>query len=244
MKKPKKIAILGILTLIVSLIFGLPHLLIPYLLNEVDYQPFVFDTDLTFVFEEAHIYAMKTREAMLSGIFLSEIQTNSFHDWPSPFTGESLPAIIMAVLAKITGSISTAFIVGDFVSPPLTFLLLFWFTYQISKDFLVSLLPGLATLLAHELIAFVPYPSLIDYYFAHFDYDQFLFFSRNFHPQISFPFFLLALIFFQRALTSGSKRAIIVAGLSFYPSNSYNHWFHYWNLLFFKPILFQRLTAR
>lgn len=199
----------------VSLLFGLPHLLVPVILEGDKYSPLGGGSgpQPAIATEEVYTYASEVQEILEGKFPISDTQLVDYKNSPSPFSGETLPAVVMAVLSKLSGSVENSFMVADFFLPPITV----WFLYKLSRRLGVgqglSILTGVTTVTATKLIELVPYlrPTW-DYLVGLKGSDDFLFFSRNFHPQFSFLLFLGMLLAIIDAMKIGDRKRIVIAG--------------------------------
>ena len=79
---------------------------------------------------------------------------------------------------------------GGFLFPPIAVWLMYWLSRRLSVPRSLSLLAAVTAVTATKLIELVPYPRPVwDYLIGLKGSDDFLFFSRNFHPQLSFLLF-------------------------------------------------------
>lgn len=208
--------LVGLILIGTGLLFGLPHLLIPRLLGGNKYSSLGGGEGIqsAIVTEEVYTYAPEVQEILEGRFPVRDTQLSDYKNTPSPFAGETLPALIMAVLSKLTGSVENGFTAADFLFPPMAV----WLIYRLSRGLGVerplALLTGTAAIIATKLIELVPYPRPVwDYMVNLKGSDDFLFFSRNFHPQLSFLLFggmMLAVI---AAIKTGGRKRIILAGV-------------------------------
>jgi len=111
--------------------------------------------------------------AVYETFFYAPKVTNPFHQ-----PGELVPAGLMWLLAKLTGSVVNAFIAADFIFPSVTFLALFLLTR--------SILISLSVLVFYHYLTYFPYlPSVIRLFFHYFQSGSYWPLIRGFHPQIS-----------------------------------------------------------
>lgn len=165
------------------------------------------------VTEEVYTYVPEVREITEGKFPVRDTQLGKYKYTPSPFVGETLPAMIMALLSKLTGSVEAAFAAADFLFPPMTVWLIYWLSCRLGVTRQWSLLTAAAAVTATKFIELFPYPRpLWDYVVRLKGSDDFLFFSRNFHPQLSFLLFAGMLAVVIEALHVGGWRRIMVAG--------------------------------
>lgn len=225
-----------VISLLIGLIFILPHFLIPSFLKSFKkYNPLILNPlKGQIAFEETYTYLPATQE-VLEGRFPRDSYIFEYKDMFSPFIGETFSSLVMATLTKIFSSITLAFTIADFLFPLLIFLVLYFLMLDITKDKLLSIVVGATILFVPEFFAAIPYPKALWKYFFNFRANQFLFFSRNFHPQLSFLIWFIALYFLYKALRSDKKRFVFLAGL-FLGLLFYTYLF-YWTFTWFSFVI-------
>lgn len=215
----------------VSLIFGFYHLTIPLIYKISPYSPLSLNTQTSSLsVDETIAYATKTQEILNGQIALSDLFIWEYKGYPSPLRGEIVPAIIMAGLAKLGGGIDKAFILADFISPAVSFLLLSRFFILLTGKKYFSIVTALMIMFFYNYFRLFPYlPSAISQFWQALNDGYPSPFTRSFHPQISFPFFMLALIALwqKRRLCLG-----IIIGLLFYTD-----WFYWTFMLAFVALM-------
>lgn len=185
--------ILSIAIVLVSLIYGLPHLIFSYNLGN-NYNPLSLSTNTRIARDETRAYAPFVNFILKGNFPLHDVYVEEYKSFPTPFLGETFPALIFAFLAKATGSISNAFIAGDFIFPPMIFLMLFLITRIFIKNTYYCLAVALLTVISRDFISVIPYPlATINYFLGVNNSDYQLYLSRAFHPQITFLILLLAI---------------------------------------------------
>lgn len=204
------------LALLVSLVFGFYHFTIPQISQLKNYSPLALNQQTSsFTFDETNAYAPQVRE-FLDGNFLSgDALVWEYKSFPSPFKSNIVPVWIMGGLAKLTGSVSGGFILADFIWPPVVFLSLTYFIYQLTKKPYWAATGALATMFFFRYFDYLPYvPSIIKLIIDSYRIGSASAFVRSFHPQITLPFF----IFFCLALWQNKKPWLlgISLGLLFY----------------------------
>lgn len=186
-----------ILAGVISLIVGLPHVLIPRIISPAKYDPLQFNSNggSAITMEEVYTYVPEVKEILESKVWVTDTQVAEYNGQSTPFVGETALAWIMAGLARLTGSTQNAFIVADFVFPAVIFLLVYAIVWLFTKSQVVSATAGTVLVIWPELLVLLPYPSaLISSIKSAFDPRDFLFISRNFHPQLSLSAYLFAFL--------------------------------------------------
>lgn len=206
----------GFILIGTGLLFGLPHLLIPIILGGNKYSPLGGGEGMqsAIVTEEVYTYVPEVREILEGRFPIRDTQLSEYKKASSPFVGETLPAVIMALLSRPTGSVEGAFMAADFLFPPMAV----WLIYRLSRGLGIgrplALLTGAATVITTRLIELVPYPWPVwDYLVNLKGSDDFLFFSRNFHPQLSFLLFGGMLMTVNMAIKTGGQKRMALAGV-------------------------------
>ncbi|MBI5357180.1 hypothetical protein HZB78_06250 [Candidatus Collierbacteria bacterium] len=184
-----------ILAIICGLIVGLPHFLIPKLITPQTYDPlhFYLGQGSSITMEEVYTYVPEVREILEGKFWVTDTQVAEYSGRPTPFAGETGLAWVMAGLVKLTGSMENAFMAADFLFPAITFLLVYAIMISFAKEKIFGLAAGAIVVLWPEIIALIPYPAaILSSIKSAFNPRDFLFISRNFHPQLSLPAYLFA----------------------------------------------------
>ena len=116
--------LLPLLIIVMSVIYGLPHLIIVKKLGQ-SYDPLVISASSPVARDKTFAYAPFVKFILKGNIFLGESYTKEYSSYPTPFLGETFPSIIMAILSLATGSIDRAFLAADFIFPPIILVLIF-----------------------------------------------------------------------------------------------------------------------
>lgn len=219
---------------LIGLVFVSPHFIRANLLKDqnIQYSPFAPNSKLVqTAYEEMYGYAPEVQEILRGNIFVRDPYTFENNNIPSPFVGQSFPAIIMAAVSMVTGSVSNAFIVSDFIFPALIWIELFFLIKIATKKFTFSIVVATATVFFLELIYYLPYPNLTTKYLFDPQTKRFLTFMRSFNPQLSFLVLLTAYSAVYLSLKSHSRKILVVAavvsGLLFYT------YIYYWTTFIF-----------
>lgn len=181
------------IAVLMSLLYGVHHLLMPRFLPEgLLYKPVTYESDT-----DAGGYYGPRANAFFSR---NEIPLPSFLPILNP--------LIMGGFGRVFGSMERAYIVSDFLFPPLIFLAVYALAREVLRRhlpalvlasfFIVSPLAALLSPSAKILSAAVPL------YFSSFEY-----------PKITFLFYVGALFFILRAVTLGGRKNILLAGVFF-----------------------------
>ncbi|MDO8464216.1 MAG: hypothetical protein Q7S46_03045, partial [Gallionella sp.] len=196
-KKMKQHRLAILLSVFIGIIVGLPHLLIPRIIVPAKYDPLQFNPEggSAITMEEVYTYVPEVKEITEGKFWVTDTQVAEYNGRSTPFVGETGLAWVMAGLAKITGSIQNAFIVADFIFPAVTFLLVYAIVWLFTRSQVVSAAAGTVLVIWPELLVLFPYPNvIISAAKSAFDPRDFLFISRNFHPQLSLPAYLFAFL--------------------------------------------------
>lgn len=208
--------VLSAFIILVSVIYGLPNIILTAKLGK-DYQPLVITRESPYAKDETYAYAPQVKHILEGNISVGEVYVKEYQNLPTPFFGETLPSWLMAALASVTGSIPSAFIAADFIFPPIVFLLLLAITRIYIKNFLFAASVAFLIVIARDLIAVIPYPhSIYQYLTVAEQRNQFLYFSRAFHPQVTFVVFAIAFITLFNLLKSpNSLKLRLIHGVTF-----------------------------
>ena len=226
----KKNLLLTLFILTVSIIYGLGHFIAPQ--NICGKQDLLCFTQISRVTrDEIFAYAPFVNHILKGNFFLGDVYTYEYSDHPSPFIGETAPALVFAALSIITGSIEKSFVVGDFIFPPIIFLLFYFFIQLFIKNKLFAVAVALLTVMMRDFIAVIPYPkAVIEYLLAADNQLYSLIFLRSFHPQLTFVIFLAAIFSLFKLVKKPTKAMIVttsvLSGLLFYS------YIFYWTYFF------------
>src|SRR3989304_6533932 len=187
--------ILAIFIILVSLIYGLPHLILSSKVG-IQYKPLVISKISPIARDELYAYAPLVNYIKNGHLLVKDAYVAEYSNFPTPFMGESIPSIIFGALSQITGSIDKAFIAADFIFPPIIFLLLLIIAKLFVRNNFFALSTVFLTSIARDFIAVIPFPhATYQYLTVAENQNYFLYLSRSFHPQLTYIFFLCALIF-------------------------------------------------
>lgn len=207
--------ILAIFIILTSFIYGLPNIILSLKLGN-GFTPFTLSYVSPIARDESFAYAPEVNYILQGHLFLKDAYVYEYALSPSPFMGESAPSIIFAFLSKLTGSLESSFVAADFIFPPIIFVLLFKLTRIFIKNNLNSLSIAFIATVARDFIAVIPFPhETIQYLTAAENQNYLLYFSRAFHPQLTFIFLSLALITFLKMIEAPRRKYIILSGLLF-----------------------------
>lgn len=226
--------LISLLIILVSIIYGLPNIVLLSKLGE-DYTPLVISGGSPIARDEAFAYAPFVNYILKGHFFLKEAYVLEYANFPTPYIGETVPSLIIAALAKMTGSIERAFIVGDFIFPPIIFILIYSIGRQFIKNKLFCASASFLTVISRDLIALVPYPvETLKYLTFAEGRNYLLFLSRSFHPQLTLIFFLMSIIMSIGLLKKPESKVYMISlgiffGILFY---SYFFYFTYFSLFF------------
>ena len=222
MSKSLKIQIiLSVLVILVSFIYGLPNIIMANKLGS-DYNPLVISQKSPIARDEAFAYAPFVNYILRGNLFIRDAYVVEYANYPTPYLGETAPSLVFASLAKLSGSVENAFIIGDFIFPPMIFLLLYILAGLFIKHKLFALTTAFLTVIARDFIAVIPYPHETFQYLTFAEGQNYLlYFSRSFQPQITFIFFVTAILLLIKLLKNPPNKLVILAlglvfGLLFY----------------------------
>jgi hypothetical protein len=220
--------LLGTALLATCLIFGLPHLLIPYMLGpDRAYTPFAISGVSSVTYDKTATYAAMANYTALR--FKPPYDTDVWETRDVPVPVTTAPFFVLAMLNAFAGGLDNVFRLCDFVLPPLAAFMLYLLLLEVTGSRRISLVGSFATI----LISFGPrnflgVPLLLLSGQAS-SIVQPLEYSRLLHPELSFTLLATALLFLWRTLQRGRRReallAGVVGGLLFY---TYVYYFPIW----------------
>jgi len=222
---------------IVSVIYGFPNIILSLKLGE-NYNPLPISGFSPIARDEAFAYAPEANFILKGNLFLKEMYVKEYQNTPTPFLGETAPSLVYAVLSKLTGSIEKAFIAGDFIFPPIIFVLLYLVARIYINNNFFALSAAFLTVIARDFIAVIPYPHET-FQYLNFEEGQnyLLYFSRAFHPQLTFIFFSLAVLATVKMFQSPNKKFPIVLTGMLIGILFYSYIFYWTYFLFFSGLL-------
>jgi hypothetical protein len=201
------------LCLFVSIVHGLPHLLIPlHLSSSQQYTPFATDGVSALTYDESYIYAAQANYTYSHSKPAYDTDLYEYRDIPAVFP--FVPSYLIAALARISGGIDRAFILSYFLFPPIAFLLIYGLVSHSSHSGRIGAVAGLFTI----LVAFGPrnffgvIPETLRT--GRFSAIQPLEYSRLLHPQLSFTLFLAALYLLWLAINRPSISLLLANGVA------------------------------
>src|SRR5579872_3915353 len=207
--------ILTFLIIIVSLIYGLPNLLL-YNRYGSNFTPFTLNGS-PIARDETFAYAPEVNFILKNKSLLKEIYVEEYKNSPTPFMGESAPAAVLAILAFVTGSLEKAFVISDFVFPPIIFTLFFIIAKKFIKNYYFSLSAAFVSTISRDFIAVIPYPAeIIKYLTVQENQNYLLYLNRATNPQVSLLFFLAPLLaVFALVKNPNNLKNILALGIFF-----------------------------
>lgn len=137
--------IIFLISLLIGTIFVLPHILIPiFQEGNIVYKPLVVNGVNTQTVDET-FYASNIREVYDGHIIVRDSQL--FEHKNDITITPIFPYIILGYMTYLTGSVENTYIISDFIFPLLTFLLVYFLMFRLTKDRYISALCGCAMLL-------------------------------------------------------------------------------------------------
>ena len=213
------------LSMIVGALFGLPHLMMKFSLEDPSaYTPFVITGVSFLTVDEAYTYAARVREVHDGHLVVtdSSVYEHKGDPWLIPFASE----FFLGFLARIIGMANT-FMVSDFVFPALIFYLLFCFFFQVTLSRPLSILASLAILLEGVRNSLGVFQAIVTG--ASNSFIRPFEFSRLVNPQLTFIPFILALICLVFLVERKETLYAVLGGLLF--GSLFYFYLYYW--LFF-----------
>jgi len=207
-----------IVAIIVSLIFGLPHLLIPAFLDQKNsYTPLVagLENVCGITHDESLFYGAQLKAIFDGKSFFSDVDLYEYKDVSNPFS--TFPYFILGNFAKLLGSVERLFIFADFLFPPLIYFSGYLLILSLTGEIIVSIFGSILLIFGMDffrsVFAIVKAWSGYHYAFWNFPLNNPLSLSRLINPEFTFPFFLLALFLLHRGIKEKSLLYSICSGI-------------------------------
>ncbi len=207
--------LLSLFIILVSIIYGLPNIIMIHKLGS-KYNPIGLSKIASIPLDEGYAYAPYVNYIAKGNFPLKESYVYEYKDFPTPFVGETVPATLMAILSKLAGSIPMGFLAADFIFPPIIFVMLYFVARFFIKDRLFALSAAFLAVTLRDLIFVIPYPSAIFRYLTDANnQQQFLHYSRAFHPQVTFFFLIMSAFSLLQLVSNPNKKIAVVLGIFF-----------------------------
>jgi len=209
----------GILAILIGLIFGLPHILIPVLQDkDISYTPLVSGLQYNVcgvTHDESLFYGAQLKEIFDGRSFFSDVDLYEYRDVPNPFS--TFPYFLLGNFAKIFGSVERLFIVADFIFPPLIFFFSYLLILSFTEETMVAIFGSIFLIFGLDFfrttIAIIKIYLGYHYAFWNFPLNNPHPFSRFISPEFNLPFFFLALFFLHRGIKRISLFYSICSGI-------------------------------
>lgn len=212
------------LCIAISMVYGMNHVVLLRAAETqgTQYHPIVVNED------EALFTGAKAHAAQMGNIIVSDFNAFEYKDthlYVLPF----LSPLIMGNLARLTGGIERAFIVGDFLFPPIIFLLFYAFLFLLSERRMLSLVGAALFIFIPQFLLAVPpiLPYLQATLLTLIAKGSSLYFSRVEDPQLTMPLYLAALVLFL-IIFKGRRERWIIAGAGIFYGLLFYSYFYYW----------------
>jgi len=209
----------------VSLIYGLPHILISQRLafEGKVYHPVTFFSDI----DEAQTYAPQVEEVSGGKIFYGDVVLSEYADKNSPI--QPLGGIVLGFMAKAVG-LENTFILIDFIFPAALFVLFFAIVFLLTESILISFPLSLIYIFSRDASSLFPFSNFHQFkvFAAYFKpiiswpVETRLSFDRILAPEWTFVPLSLFLLFWILALKKENKFLAVAAGI-FYGSLFYSY---------------------
>lgn len=206
--------VLIIVAFLVGAIHVSHHFLMPKFINNADYYPVNFKTE----FDQAITYGPRAQSAYLGMGAGGDISLAEYIKGPSV-----LPIInpyALSLIALGAGSLSRAFVIADFLLP----IIIFWLMYLLLRDIFKkkwgAIFGAIIFIFMPTAGILIPPLSLdnlqsLGYKLLPFlNFSDSLFLARFEYPNVTYIFYLSALLFVYRSLKDSRRLNVILAGLS------------------------------
>jgi hypothetical protein len=210
-RRYRRRAVVAVASLVVGVMFGLPHLVTPVLLGQDRvYTPFAVSGVSALTYDETSSYAAYVNFTLRHAA--PPYDTDVFENEHVPVPTTLAPYVILAGAATLLGGLDKAFTFADFVVPPLALLIIYALLVDITRRHLLALVGGLTVL----VVSFGP-RNLVSPLLRRLGLDtsgiyQPLEFSRIIHPEFSFTILIGSLWLLWLTLKRGQPLAAVAAG--------------------------------
>ena len=219
MNSREKIIFISVV-LMTGIYFSLPNILIPYFRNDDKYTPLLVNGVFAYSRDQT-TYAFLARD-FYEGNIPGDPTLYEHKGRLNPFI-PLVPTAVLAWMTLVAGSVTDAFILGNFIFPIIIFLIAYGLLYRQTRNFYISLLSPVVMLLAFDYV--ITPPLTLHNIIFHLTNivnasGPLNYFSRIPHIQMSFIFLLtpVALLY----MTMEKRKAAytvacgLAAGLLFY----------------------------
>ncbi|MBU1179755.1 hypothetical protein KJ885_02325 [Patescibacteria group bacterium] len=231
-----KIAVLIFVALAAGFIYFLPNILIPHFYNEAHGSNYTWRDVRSFDFEEMFSYGVSVRDVVDGHVIGGDPYLWEYKDMPTGWDYYPL-SVATGLFLKLfnINDISPLFRIGDFVFPIVSFIIIFFLFFWISKNFFFSIVSSIIFLFFPNVFVFR------DIFSSNF-YNNFelikitnLFagsfngtFSRIFVPALTMIFLNTFLLFLYYSVSKGKIKKIwlVLCGISY--GILFYIYFYYW----------------
>ena len=216
------------LAVVLALLFGLPHLLIPPQLLGRPYCPLVVDHASPLTKDETS-YAKYVQRAAQGHWCPGDTQAREYQQDPAVLP--PLPFALLGLVARLIG-VPRALILADFVLPPLLGLLVWLLAWRLTRGPIAATLAAVLVLVWAEfpvhLIHGLTHPrqlpwSVLQFIWSRDGGGRFLQFSRFPHPQFSGVVLFAAMLGLERLVHGGIQNSEFRIQKNGQPSRSIHH---------------------
>ncbi|MFC1504040.1 hypothetical protein ACFL6D_01345 [Spirochaetota bacterium] len=229
-----------IISIIVGIIFGLPHILIPLLQDgSTSYTPLVVKNVSGHTWDETYLYAAKIRKVYDGDLMVGDIDVYEYLDKPTPFP--VFPSFILGLLSHLSGNVVRTFIIGDFLFPALLFIVLYLLIFQFTFNRLTSAACSIVVIFGYHLWLYFPFFSnnnfrkFIVSVLSADGVNRQLEFSRLDTPQFVFILLIIAIYLIIKSINENKKIFSILSGLFF--GLLFYSYLYYWTFFFAGTII-------
>jgi hypothetical protein len=219
-----------IIALIVSISFGLPHILIPILQKGDSYTPLVVKNVSGLTWDETYLYAAKIKKVYDGNLICGDTDLVEYKNKLTPFP--ILPSIVLGLLSHITGSVERTFILGDFLFPTIIFFMFYLLFLQLTADRLVSVMGGAVIIFGYHFWNYFPFINVDNLRSIAWSILNFaggkrpLELSRLDTPQFSLILLVASVYFLFKAIREEKTLFSLLSGLLF--GLLFYSYFYYW----------------
>jgi len=232
----KRIILLIIITIAIGLIYFLPNILIPRFYNQETGSNYSWRDMSYYSLEEPFSYGVNIRDIFDGHVGGGDPFLWEYKDMPTSWDYYPL-ALIIGLIFKLfhLKGLTLFFVVGDFIFPPISFIVFFFLFFRITRNFLFGVVSALIFLFFPSLFIFKQVLSadfynnftlikVTDLFIGSFSGN----FSRLFVPALTMIFFGAFLLFLHKIISTEGlkKRWIILSGILF--GLLFYIYFYYW----------------
>src|SRR3989338_6650682 len=212
-----------------GIIFAIPSILMPVSGGDGVYTPLVVKDVNTYAVDQAFLYAQGIKNVAEGNIVPSDpviFENKPKISFMTPF----FPSLVIGVISALLGSVQAAYMLGSFVFPVITFLLVYFFFFMATKNEKLAILTSFSLSLGFNFIATLPINAeVVKFYLSRlflYPVEHIIYLGRLPHMQFTFMWLMLTLIFLYMALEKNKVLYYFLAGMNL--GILFYSYFYYW----------------